>query len=244
MLGHPGVALRLMVAHAIAGSPLWTVRVEPQAACAEPIRDSLGASRAEALFDQQRREGLALLGLDPDSPTIRQSTDSPQTLLSTFLRLLALDDAGVMRLLALVMGETLAAAGPAVTAVGETIGIDMADWWQANGAFFDLIRDREVLAAMLTDVAGPAVSTACAGDKAKTLRGVIADCIGGRNGRAKVERWVPRWMAFPATAYTSRGGVGAVTASVLLAAARADAAPEPGMPDPDSASTGAVPLAA
>ncbi|WP_244421573.1 hypothetical protein [Allomesorhizobium alhagi] len=32
MLDHPGIALRLMVAHAITGSGLWQVRPEPQRA--------------------------------------------------------------------------------------------------------------------------------------------------------------------------------------------------------------------
>jgi ParB family chromosome partitioning protein len=41
------------------------------------------------------------------------------------------------------------------------------------------------------------------------------------NGRAKVEGWVPRWMQFPPSAYTTRGGVGSVNrageADALLA---------------------------
>ena len=31
LLGYPGLALRLMVAHAIGGSPLWRVSPDPQA---------------------------------------------------------------------------------------------------------------------------------------------------------------------------------------------------------------------
>lgn len=32
LTGQPGITLRLMVAHAIAGSPLWSVKSEPQRA--------------------------------------------------------------------------------------------------------------------------------------------------------------------------------------------------------------------
>src|SRR3546814_19227265 len=62
LTGHPAVALRLMVAHAIAGSPLWNVRVEPQSAKDDDVRESVEVSRAEAVFDEKRRAVLALLG--------------------------------------------------------------------------------------------------------------------------------------------------------------------------------------
>lgn len=62
MLGHPGVALRLMVAHAIAGSSLWQVRREPQRAANETVAASLAACKAEADFAEKRRDVLALLG--------------------------------------------------------------------------------------------------------------------------------------------------------------------------------------
>ncbi len=224
LLGHPGVALRLMVAHAVAGSPLWTVRVEPQACRADAIRESVETAPAETLFDRHRRVVLALLGLDPDAPTVRQSCDAPETLLVLFLRMMALDDADVLRVATIVMGETLAAGSPAVDAVGIALGVDMADWWEADPAFFDLIRDREVLVAMLGEIGGRTIADAHAKEKTKVIKGVIGDHLGGENGRTKVERWVPRWMAFPASDYTPRGGVGTVAASQLVARAKAEAA--------------------
>src|SRR3546814_3736964 len=39
LTGHPAVALRLMVAHAVAGSPRWNVRVEPQSAKDDDVRE-------------------------------------------------------------------------------------------------------------------------------------------------------------------------------------------------------------
>src|SRR3546814_16953629 len=70
LTGHPAVALRLMVAHAIAGSPLWNVRVEPQSAKDDDVRESVEVSRAEAVFDEKRRAVLALLGFDAEEPTV------------------------------------------------------------------------------------------------------------------------------------------------------------------------------
>jgi ParB family chromosome partitioning protein len=51
LVGHPSVALRLMVAHAIAGSPLWTVRVEDQHPANEAIAESVEGCSSEARFD-------------------------------------------------------------------------------------------------------------------------------------------------------------------------------------------------
>lgn len=63
---------------------------------------------------------------------------------------------------------------------------------------------------MIAELAGSEVASANAGEKAKGLKAILRDCLSGENGRTKVEGWVPRWMAFPPSAYTGRGGVGTV----------------------------------
>jgi ParB family chromosome partitioning protein len=136
-----------------------------------------------------------------------------------FLRLIELPDPVIMEIITVIMGETLASGSAAVAAVGTQIGIDMADWWQADDAFFELIRDREVLSRIVTEVAGETVAAANAGEKSKTCKRIIRDHLEGAEGRAKVERWVPRWLAFPASAYTTRGGVGTVAAHAKVDAA-------------------------
>jgi ParB family chromosome partitioning protein len=64
---------------------------------------------------------------------------------------------------------------------------------------------------MLVQVAGDQVAQANAKETGKVKRQIIADCLAGTNGRAKVERFVPRWMTFPPSAYTTRGGVATVS---------------------------------
>jgi len=54
LCSHPGTALRLLVAHAIAGSPLWSVRIEPQSARDDAIRDSVAACEGEVVFERYR----------------------------------------------------------------------------------------------------------------------------------------------------------------------------------------------
>ena len=45
------------------------------------------------------------------------------------------------------------------------------------------------------------------------MKGIISNLLTGENGRDKQEAWVPRWMAFPPSAYTTRGGVSTVAAA-------------------------------
>ena len=237
LAGHSGVALRLMVAHVIVGSPLWAVRREPQAARDDATRESVENCLGEAAFDERRRAVLAVLDMDPERATVTGGSGDDYDLVRLFLRLLDLPDAALGDVIAVAMGETLIAGGAAIEAVGLVLGIEMAAWWQTDTAFLDLVRDKEVLGAMVADVAGTTVAAANAREKGATLKRIIADHLTGAGGRPRVERWVPRWLAFPPSAYTPRGGVGTVGASARLAAARLDLA---GDPDPDPASPPAL----
>lgn len=71
----PAIALRLMVAHAIAGSPLWRVEVEPQQARSDAIAESIDTSLSETLFDEKRRAILAMLEFDAECPTVTGGYD-------------------------------------------------------------------------------------------------------------------------------------------------------------------------
>ena len=232
LLGHPGASLRLMVAHAICGSPLWKVDADRRTVHGDAIAESVETARGETVFDERRRAVLALLGFDPErahvtggSPAgLCDAGSDADRLAAVFLRLMALPDACVGDIIGIVMGETLAVGSVAVAAVGTEIGIDIADWWQADDAMLDLVRDRETLGYLVRDVAGPVVADANRGEKAKTLRRIVRDHLGGVDGRARVERWVPRWMAFPPSAYTMRGGIATVTAHAAAEASRTVAA--------------------
>lgn len=212
----PNVALRVAVAHMIVGSPLWSIRIEPQTTPNEAVSESVESSDAEGVFDGKRRAVLALLDFDAETPTVTHGADGG--LVELFAKLLALDDGQVLDILAVVMGETLHARSAMVDALGLHLGVGMGAVWQPDDALLDLIRDREVLVAMVAEVAGDSVAQANAKEKGKTLRTILRDCFDGANGRPKVEHWVSRWMRFPASAYTERGGVGAVDRSASVAA--------------------------
>jgi ParB family chromosome partitioning protein len=240
LTGHPAVALRLMVAHAIGGSHLWRVSPEPQSTRNDEVRDSLDNSKAEADFDERRRAVLAVLGFSAEEPTVTGGNGDDYGVVGIFQRLLDLPDAVVMEVIAIVMGETLASGSAAIEAVGMEIGVDMARCWQADDAFFELIRDREVLTRIVAEVAGETVASANAGEKTKTLKRIVRDHLDGTNGRDRRESWVPRWMAFPPAAYTARGGVGTVAAHAKAQAAREIERQTPGDDEPDPTAPGAV----
>src|SRR3546814_7010420 len=70
LLGHPGIALRLMVAHAIGGSHLWRVSPEAQTKRNAEVRASLEVCSGETLFDARRPPVVAVLGFSTEEPTV------------------------------------------------------------------------------------------------------------------------------------------------------------------------------
>jgi ParB family chromosome partitioning protein len=216
--GKPMLAVRLVLAHAIVGSGLWNVRVEPQRGLTDAITESVETCPSEAVFDVQRRAVLASLGFDGEAPTVTHGYDGEGRICGLFLRLLDLPDEAVLEALAVIMAETLEAGTPLIETLGRYLAVDMADAYAVDVALLDLIKDREVLDAILAEVAGQQVADANAKATGKVKRQIIADCLAGANGRAKVERFVPRWMAFPPSAYTTRSGVATVTRAAAVEA--------------------------
>jgi len=212
LAGTPALALRVMVAHAIAGSSLWSVRPADTTSRNEAVAASMAAAPATRALAEQRRAVLALLELDKERASLTQDRYGSD-LVPVLHRLLALSDADVLQVLAQVMAETLAIGSEVVEYLGEHCAINMADHWQADAPFFGLLRDKEVMLALLAETGGAAVASANAGEKGRVIKGLIADHLAGANDRAKCERWLPRWMAFPPAAYTERGGVPMVAAS-------------------------------
>src|SRR5690606_37319714 len=103
----PYVALRVMVAHAICGSPLWNVKVQGQASSNEAIWGSIETRVAEARFDERRRSVLAVLGFDADEPYVTLGHETRDGISGLLVRLLDVPDSVVMNILGVVMEETL-----------------------------------------------------------------------------------------------------------------------------------------
>ena len=225
---HGGVALRALAAHVIASADHYRVDVQSQVCAKEDVQESVETCASETAFDERRRAVLAVLGFDAEDATVTARYHGRRQFAPVFARLLELPDPVVLEIVAIVMGETLMAGSEAVEMIGVHLGVDMAAHWAPDAAFWDLIRDRDVLGRMIAEVAGADVAAANGGEKAKALKAIIADHLEGANGRAKVAPWVPKWMAFPPASYTARGGVGSVETEarmlhILAAAAEAEA---------------------
>ncbi len=198
-----GVALRLMLAHVIGGSRLWSVKPEPMRSGREGTDESVSASTCEKTFAARRAKVLALLDL-PENAGLLAGHD--QETPAIFVHLLSLSEVKIMTILAVVMADSLEAGSSLVESVGARLKVSLRGQWRADDAFFDLVRDKETLTAMMSDLAGKRVANAHVAETGKVQKGIIRDCLTGTNGREKVADWVPRWLEFPVRAYRTDGG--------------------------------------
>lgn len=138
------------------------------------------------------------MGEEEDPPcAIMTEDDTCEGTASLFAQLLTLGDAEVGRIAAFFMAASLAVGGDVVDAVGLVLQIDPHAHWRPDDTFFDLLRDRACINALLAEVAGEPVAKANVAEKAKTQKQIMRDCLAGANGRTKVDGWLPGWMAFP-----------------------------------------------
>lgn len=199
---HLDVALRLLVAHAVAGARYWRLETDPLGAGSQEAADSLKASPGETIFAAKQSQALRLLGLTAAGDVVGRGHAGGAA--AVFVRLLSLSHAEVLAVAAVVIGETLAARSAEVEAAGTYLHLDMGDFWRPDEAFFDGIKDRETVNAMLREVGGKKVADGNVSEKVRTQKGILRDFLAGTNDRPKVERWTPRWLTFPAQAYTRR----------------------------------------
>ncbi|HTN59953.1 MAG TPA: ParB/RepB/Spo0J family partition protein [Devosia sp.] len=189
LLRDPGCALRLMVAHALAPSGNWNVKSDPQRARSSEIGASVAGSPAQASFEAECEAVETLLG------------KAERDTVGMFAHFLTLSDEDVMRIVAFVMADTLAVGDTPVEAVGQHLNPNASEVWQVDETFFELVRDRTTVNAMLAEVAGKSVAKANVDEKVKTQKKIIRDCLAGENWRSKVEGWLPGWMQFPFKPY-------------------------------------------
>jgi ParB family transcriptional regulator, chromosome partitioning protein len=209
LLNHPQIALRLVLAHMIVGSSLWMVKPEPMKAAKPEIGASVAVNPATAAFEERRRELLTLCGFEEERSELVRPNGDDYSLAHLFARLLKLPENEVLRLLALAMAETLACGTATAEAVAMTTSATLNDW-RPDDTFFDLLSGKDVVHAMLADVASPAVADGNKNETSKVQKGIIKDFLHGSNGREHKMDWLPPYFQFPPKAYTERGGVGAV----------------------------------
>jgi ParB family chromosome partitioning protein len=196
LIAHPGAAFRLAVAHMAASSGNWSVKRDAQTTRKPAIRDSIEANAAQAAFAAEEHGVYALLGWTPDQDTDEVHTDRYNTA-DVFTHIATLDDSEVMRIAAFFMAASLQTGSDVVEEAGKRLAVDARAWWQPDDAFFELVRDRATVNAIVADVAGEVIAKSNVTEKAKTQKQIVRDCLAGANGRTKVTGWLPGWLAFP-----------------------------------------------
>jgi len=204
LLQHPSIALRLMVAHAMVGSALWTVSAHACTAKKEDTRKSIATSKAETEIEAARAAVEALFtALGVNGKANRNSDD--YRLCEVFSALLAMSDEEVGAVLAYTMTETLEPGGAVVEAVAHVTGTDMSGYWKPEPAFFDLLRDKRAVNAMVGDIASPSVAQSCLTETAKVQRTLIGNRIIGQGCDPQPD-WRPGWMQVPPTRLVAGAG--------------------------------------
>lgn len=209
LLRSPMLALRLIVATILTREGQWDVRPEMQRPNGnKETAASLEASKARSAFDAERAAVGELLGLKLDEEFLLGAQESRDVGWGAlFARLLAMNDAEVLRVLAFLMAESLPAGSKAVEALGLILDVDMDKWWTADEAFLALLRDKPAINAMLAEIAGKQTAFMHIKETAKLQKDAIRHCLAGTGGHRKAERWKPRYFRFPMQAYTKRKGL-------------------------------------
>ena len=192
LLARPAEALRLLIAHAVAASGNWRVTPDSRRADTDAVRDSAAASEAQRLFAAEAKAVTKLLGPAlEDAYEDQIAGQSGDLTLRIFERLLKLKDAEVGRIGAFVMAETLHTGSDVADAYGEHAKVNPRDHWAPDAVFFDLVRDRGAVNAMLADVADKKTANRVVSAKLKDQRAALVSAAEGKD-------WCPGWMRFPA----------------------------------------------
>ena len=201
LLKHPFVALRLTVAHMLVGSCRWSVEAQGTKSRKESTAISVAGSHGATIFEAERKAIYELVGLEQfDSPYTPRKRLAKGELTPVFARLLELDDAAVMRVMAFAMAESLQADEPVVEALTYVFPVDLSAMWEPDDAFFDILRDKKVINAMVKDIAGKGTADGCLTDTGKAQKQIILNRIAGHGAEATPD-WRPKWMQVPARHY-------------------------------------------
>ncbi len=206
LIKRPDLALRLSVAHMICGARNWKLDGSGIRARKDESRASIEASKAEAILSDERQAVCDLLGLSQKHPQIYYRHENPYDVCEIFARLITLEDADILRIQAFCLAETLAVDSSEVEAIGILTAPDFGAYWSPDDAFFDILRDKPTINAMVKDIAGKSVADSVVTDTAKQQKQIIKNRMAGHGVKDACPDWLPRWAAFPAKPYKAVNG--------------------------------------
>ena len=213
LIKRPDLALRLSVAHMICGARNWKIDGKSPRSRKPETQASVEASKAETLLAEERQAVCDLLGLTGEHPQIYHRHYSPHNLCEIFARLITLEDADVLRVQAFCLCETLAVDSAEVEAIGLLTTPDFGDYWSPDDAFFNILRDKPTINAMVKEIAGKSCADGAVTDTAKLQKQIIKNRMAGHGVETASPDWLPRWAAFPAKPYKAVKGCAPAEAS-------------------------------
>jgi ParB family chromosome partitioning protein len=110
-----------------------------------------------------------------------------------------------MQVLAYTMADTLEAGGPVVEALLHMQETDLPAYWKPDAAFFELLRDKRAINAMVADIASPCVAKGCLTETGKVQKQLLANRIARGEGQARPD-WRPVWMQVPPARLIAEAG--------------------------------------
>lgn len=227
LLKHPKIAMRLSVAHMLVGSYRWSVEAQGTKSRKESTAISVAGSHGATIFEAERKAIYEIVGLEKfNSPYSPRKRLADGELTPVFARLLELDDETVMRIMAFAMAESLQADEPVVEALTYAVPVDLAAMWEPDEAFFDILRDKKVINAMVKDIAGKSTADAHLTDTGKAQKQIIRNRIAGHGAEANPD-WRPRWMQIPAAHYLDKttcppASADAAVSKIMMATVKLD----------------------
>lgn len=227
LLKHPKVAMRLTVAHMLIGSYRWSVEAQGTKSRKESTAISVAGSHGATIFEAERKAIYEIVGLEKfDSSYNPRKRLADGELTPVFARLLEQDDETVMRVMAFAMAESLQADEPVVEAITYAVPVDLAAMWEPDDAFFDILRDKKVINAMVKDIAGKSTADTHLTDTGKAQKQIILNRIAGHGAEANPD-WRPRWMQIPAAHYLDKAtcppaSADAAVSKIMMATVKLD----------------------
>lgn len=233
LLETPDLALPLIAAHLLVGSELWSVKADPQRSLCGSTTSSLENAPAQAAFEKERAAVCSILEIPFDASPLVTSSGKSDAFAALFDKLTSLPHAELMRVITFLMAESLEVGSIGVELAGNTMNVDPSEHWSSDDGFFQLVRDKAAINAMLAETRGEAIAKA---NQDQTRSQQIEALKTGLIDRDT--QWAPRYLAFPFSTYTQKSGGQLETFTGLITDLSADQGGEDAettQPVPDAA---------
>jgi len=103
----------------------------------------------------------------------------------------------------------------------------MTAMWEPDDAFFEILRDKTVINAMVKDIAGKRTADAALTETGKKQKEIIRNRMAGHGVSKARPDWRPKWMQIPASHYLDKdtcppAARGTAASKIMTAARKAE----------------------